>query len=338
MSIKVLQGGMLTTVQDDGRYGFRQDGVSVCGALDEFAMRAANALVGNAPDAAVLEITFAGCALRLTQNHLIAICGGDLMPHVAGAAVPCWRPLYVAANSVLNFAGMRAGCRAYLAIAGGFDVPVMLGSRSTDLRANFGGYAGRALQAGDSLSCLQIGDAAASMREKLAASQTNIRCAFASWFVSTSARPSLAAEPALRVIPGTDFAAFDEASRRALFERVFVVTPDANRMAYRLRGDEKLKLTLPRENLSTAVAPGTIQVPPDGNPILLLADCQTTGGYPVIAHVIRADLTLVAQMKPGDSVRFFETTLDEAQWLYLERERTLAQLRYAVRFKMNERT
>lgn len=338
MSIEVLQGGLLTTVQDGGRYGFRREGVSVCGALDEFAMRAANTLVGNAPDAAALEITLAGCALRFTQNYFIAICGGDLMPHVAGEAVPCWRPIYVAANSVLDFKGIRTGCRAYLAIAGGLDVPVLLGSRSTDLRAQFGGYDGRALQAGDSLSCLHNGDAAARLREKLAASHTNIQFSFADWFVSANVRPTRAAQTALRVIHGSEFAAFDEPSRRALFEQIFVVTPNANRMAYRLRSDEKLKLVAPREQFSTAVVPGTMQVPPDGNPILLLADCQTTGGYPVIAHVIRADLTIVAQMKPGDSLRFVETTLDEAQRLYRERERTLTQLRYAVRFKMDERT
>jgi antagonist of KipI len=336
MSIKVLQGGLLTTVQDGGRHGFRQDGVSVCGALDEFAMRAANTLVGNAEGAAVLEITLAGCALRFSQNHLIAICGGDLTPHIAGETVPCWRPIFVAANAVLNFTAMRAGYRAYLSVAGGLDVPVMLGSRSTDLRAKFGGYAGRALQTGDSLSCFPNGGLGESWRENFATSREAFQLVYANWFVSVNARPSLAANPILRVIRGSGFSEFDMASHRAFFEREFVVKPESNRMAYRLRGDVKLNLVVPREQISTAVAPGTIQIPPDGNPILLLADCQTTGGYPVFAHVIRADLPLVAQMKPGDSMRFVETTLDEAHRFYLERERTLAQLRYAVRFKTDE--
>lgn len=338
MSIEVLQGGLLTTVQDDGRHGFRRDGVSTCGALDQFALRAANILVGNSPKAAVLEITLAGCALHFTANNLIAICGGDLTPEAAGEIVPCWRPIFVAANTVLHFKAARVGSRAYLAVACGFDVPVVLGSRSTDLRAKFGGHAGRALRAGDSLECLPASDAAAKVPEWLAASHTNVTLSFPRWFVSANSRPRYAAKPTLRVIAGSEFAKFEEASLRAFFEREFSVTTEANRMAYRLRSEENLKLVARREQTSMTVAPGTIQVPPDGNPILLLADCQTTGGYPVIAHVIRADLPIVAQSKPGDALRFVEVTLDEAHHLYLERERTLVQLNCALRFKKEEPT
>jgi antagonist of KipI len=279
-----------------------------------------------------LEITLANALLRFHADSLIAICGGNLAPHVNDEAVSCWRPLFVKANSSLHFGTHISGCRAYLAIAGGLDIPYILGSYSTDLRARIGGYEGRALRPSDQLR-LGTPQSENSLQRKLFAYASTHQVGFAShWFVSNDACP-LYESKIVRVVRGAELISFDERCRKDFFTEEFIVTPEANRMAYRLRGC-KLKLSQPMELLSSAVVPGAIQVPPDGNPLLLLADCQTTGGYPVIAHVATVDLPIIAQMRPGDSLRFSEISLEEAHRAYVEREREIAELEYAVKFKL----
>jgi antagonist of KipI len=323
---------MLMTVQDAGRRGFRKDGVSICGALDNFALRVANILVGNPQCAPLLEITLANASLHFHADSLIAICGGDLAPHVNDDVASCWRPLFVKANSTLHFRTHVSGCRAYLAVAGGLDIPYILESYSTDLRARIGGYEGRALRTGDQLRLRTLQDEN-NLQHKLLVSASTHKVGFTlHWFVSNDARP-LYQSRIVRAVRGAKFTSFDERSREDFFAEEFIVTPQANRMAYRLRGC-KLKLSQPTELLSFAVAPGTIQVPPDGNPLLLLADCQTTGGYPVIAHVATVDLPIIAQMRPGDSLRFSEISLEEAHHLFVKRENVIAELEYAVKLKL----
>lgn len=309
MTIEVLRAGQLTTVQDLGRHRWQHDGVPECGAMDAWAARLANLLVGNEEGAALLEVTLTGPALRFGHDTTIALGGADFGALLDGAPLAPWRSAQARAGSTLELAAARDGCRGYLAVAGGIDVPVVLGSRSTCLAAAFGGHEGRALRAGDILPVgLALGE---SRRRALAA----------------SLRPEQ--RRVVRTIRGNDFDALDTASRDALFGARFTVSARSDRMGYRLEG-MKLALDEPVEQLSSAVAMGTVQLPPGGDPIVLMADHQTTGGYPVIAHVASVDLGSIAQLRPGDTLAFAEVTLDEAQRRYLERERMLGTLRHSL--------
>lgn len=300
--IEVVKPGLLTTVQDLGRPGYRGVGVSLGGAADPFALRIANLLVGNPEDAAALEITLAGPELEFSVDAVVAIGGA------AFAGLPSWRPIAVRAGERLRFGTAEQGCRGYLAVAGGIDVPVVLGGRGTSLRAGFGGLEGRALRAGDRLG---IGPAAERPFRGLA--------------LSPSLLPSYGPAPTLRVLRGSEAAEFGE----ALGETAFTVLPQSDRMGVRL-GGKALKRGADVDLPSTAVAPGTVQVPPDGQPIVLLADAQTIGGYPQAAHVIGCDLPLAAQLRPGDSVRFEEVSLADAHALAATRERDIGMLRVGL--------
>ncbi|MBN2980346.1 MULTISPECIES: biotin-dependent carboxyltransferase family protein [Cohnella] len=342
MSVSVLKPGLLTTVQDAGRLGYRQYGIVEGGAMDPFAYRAANILVGNAANAAALEMTLLGPALLFEREALIAIAGADLSPTIDGEAAPLWEPLFVAAGAVLRFGAARSGCRAYLAIGGGFDVPVVMGSRSTMLSAGIGGFSGRALQEGDVLERLTPSGCAAALtllaRERLKRPNGKRTFAGAGWQASASMLPAYGAEPVVRVLPGGQYERFSPSYVERFFAEAFVVDPESNRMGYRLTGGAGTNPIPPPgsaedEMLSEPVAFGTIQVPSGGKPIVLMADRQTTGGYPRIAEAIAADLPLLAQLRPGDRVRFRLTELWEAQRLNLWTEAALAALRAGVRAK-----
>lgn len=327
--IEVRKPGMLTTVQDAGRQGYQKHGVIVSGAMDEFALRVANLLVGNAEREAVLEMTMIGPALHFRADALIAVCGGDLAPTREGVPVPQWQPVWVAAGSTLEWKQAKAGCRACLAIAGGLSVPQVMGSKSTFLRAKIGGFSGRALQGND---VLELGARTARQEERIERLRVKANGSpmlaepvSPAWEIF----PNYDLTPEVRVLLGREFERFDEESRRSFFQEAYAVTPQSDRMGYRLQGGA-LQLAKPFELISEAVSIGTIQVPQEGNPILLLADRQTTGGYPRIAQVITADLPLLAQVKPGGSVRFRQVTIGEAHAALLERERNLAKLRLAL--------
>ena len=325
--MKVLRPGLLTTVQDLGRYGHQRDGVSVGGAMDPQALRIANLLVGNPDTAAGLEITLLGPTLEFSSDTLFAIAGGHLSPMIGDHAVPEGRPVLARAGATIAFKECVSGARGYLAVAGGIDVPVALGSRGTHLRAKFGGLDGRALRAGDTLPVGVRPEAAERLLQLLA----NRPGPFVAtdWSVSPSALPRYAAAPTIRVMRGAHFALFDDASRQALFREGFRVTPQSDRMGYRLEGP-KLALSEPLEPISEPVCAGTIQVPPEGQPIVLMADRQSAGGYPRIGQVITVDLPLIAQTKAGDTLRFSEVSLEEAERLYVERERTIEQVRQGL--------
>jgi antagonist of KipI len=325
MTIKVIKPGLLTTVQDRGRRRFQKYGVIVGGAMDEFALRAANVLVGNDESAAALEVTMVGPTLEFQAAGVIAVCGGNLSPAVDGREVPLWRPIYVHKGAVLSFGAAVSGCRAYVAAAGGIDVPLVMGSASTYLRAGIGGLHGRALGAGDVLRC---GPRAALV----AANEMPNPWRSANWFISTEIIPLYEPDPMVRVMKGKQYEYFTPESKDRLFEAAFRVTPHSDRMGYRMEGP-KLSLSNPREMITSAVTAGTIQIPPEGHPIVLLADRQTTGGYPVIAQVAAVDLPLVAQVKPGGYIRFTEITLEAAQELFLLRELEIRRLQQAVRLK-----
>ena len=306
MEITLRRAGMQTTVQDLGRPGYRADGVPLGGAMDRVALRIANLLVGNPEGAAALEFTLLAPELEFSADALIALTGGDF------GDFPTWQPFAVRAGSVLALSAARRGCRGYLAIAGGFDIPLVLGSASAYLRAGFGGLHGRSLRAGDVLP-------APSLR----------RAVQGHWRIDPEIRPAYSPAPTVRVIRGAQAAEFDP----AFFTTSFHVTPQSDRMGLRLKGPPLVRRSQV-ELRSSTVAPGTVQVPPDGQPIVLMADAQTIGGYPQIAHVIEVDLPLVAQLRPGDALQFREVTRAEAQQLALAREHSLAMLQLGLAHKL----
>ncbi|MCR8846390.1 biotin-dependent carboxyltransferase family protein [Paenibacillus sp. SC116] len=333
MSLSIVRPGLLTTVQDLGRYGYQQQGVIVSGAMDTFALRAANILAGNVPGAAALEITLRGPMIRFEADALIAICGGDLSPTINGENVPSWRPVLVRAGEMLEFGDCRTGARTYLAVAGGIDVPMVLQSRSSYLRAGIGGHEGRALRAGDVLPVGAASNPAVSYMNQRSAALQGVPFLVTSWFVGYTAQPAYRPEPVIRFVQGREFKKFTPDSREELVNRRFRVTPQSDRMGYRLEG-AALRLESSDELLSEAVSFGTIQVPPDGNPIILMADRQTVGGYPKIAQVASVDLPVLAQIKPGERIRFAEISLEEAQQLYISAELSLVRLATSIQLYM----
>ena len=296
--IEIIAAGPLLTVQDAGRPDARRYGVPPGGAMDTFALVAANRLVGNLPGAAVLEATAGGVVLHFSRATLVALTGANLGATLDGRPLAAWTAVRAAAGARLHLPGRRErwGARAYLAVAGGIAVPPILGSRSTSLSGGFGGLDGRCLRAGDLLP-LGTPTYAATL-------------AFGQHWPAQG-RPPYQPCPILRLIPGPHLAWFAPERIAALAATTLRVGTTSNRMGYRLDG-LALPYRRPCSLPSLGVIPGVIQVPPDGAPILLMADAQTTGGYPVVGVVIGADLPLAAQLLPGDELRFTFTTLDEA--------------------------
>ncbi len=290
--IVVLSPGMLTTVQDLGRWGYQDRGVPVSGPMDGVAHRLANACVGNAEHAATLEVTLLGPELRFDEDATFAIVGGDLGATLDQAVVKTCTPLHAHAGATLRFKGRQSGARAYLAVHGGIDVPPILGSRATHVLSAMGGYRGRPLAAGDRLPLAAHSSGAASRR-------------------SFPRRPLPEGGARLRVLPGPQDEFFDESALEQLQQTRFLVSSQSNRMAYRLTGGA-ISRTGDREMISDATFFGGIQVPPSGEPILLMADRQTSGGYPQIATVITADLPTAGQLAPGDWIEFSVCTRREA--------------------------
>ena len=320
MKIDILRAGFLTSVQDLGRTGSRQFGVSLGGALDQHALRVANLLVGNNESAAGLEVTLGGLRLRFSDARLIAWCGGDFDARFGSTSMPAGHAALIREGEELTMDRAKTGCRAWIAISGGIDVPLVLGSHSTDLRANFGGLNGRALHDADEVPLGINSERARILMDKLRAEK------IARWKPTHDWSSPARREPILRFVRGSNSDRFDDATIQRFTDETFTVSPDSDRMGARFEGPE-LKRNDDVDLVSEAVAPGTIQVPPGGKPILLLGDCQTIGGYPKIAHVITVDLPIAAQLRPGDQVRFREVSLAGAHQLLAERDRNLEQFR-----------
>lgn len=311
MSIEVLAPGLLTTVQDLGRFGWRHLGVGSAGALDTYAHSIANTLVGNCADAATLEITLLGPRLHFHHACTIALCGAHIEARYDQHILPNARPVQIPAGSTLTLGPCKDGARSYLAVAGGIDVPACMNSRSTDLRGGFGGLEGRALRAGDSLP----------IPPNTLLSSTPFQAT--SWWVDDA--PGAPPHTPIRVLPAVD----SPSPSDALFNQRWTVTPQSNRQGLRLQG-APLQLAAPGERISAPVAPGTVQLPPDGQPIVLLADAQTHGGYPCIGYVIRADRQRLAQLRPGSPLHFTATTHELAQQAWQAQQHTLARLSLAI--------
>jgi antagonist of KipI len=322
MNVVLRSAGFLTTVQDLGRTGFRQSGVSLSGALDAHGLRVANALVDNEENAAGLEVTFGTVRLAFADDGLVAWCGGAFSVRVGEESLQPGHVRFVGKDEELTMIAPNSGGRAWLAISGGIDVPLVLGSRSTDLRGNFGGHEGRALRDRDELA-LSIKERRFEIADRRRFQTAAPWGAPAIW-AALENRTSV-----LRIVRGTDWDRFTGGAQRSLVNSAFTVTPDSDRMGARLDGPELARVEA-GDLLSEAVVPGTLQVPPNGQPILLLGDCQTIGGYPKIAHVTTVDLPIAAQLWPGDAVRFQEVPVDEARRLLLEREEDFGRFRVGL--------
>lgn len=332
MRLSIISSGLLTTIQDLGRHGYQKDGIVVSGAMDTFALRAANLLVGNGEAEAGIEVTLMGPKIQFEQQQLIAITGADLSPRINGEPVKGWRPLFVEEGSVLEFGSPRSGCRAYIAVAGGFDIPPVMGSCSTYLHAGLGGIHGRPLQAGDTIPCRGIPAKMKPFLHSLIASQTKNPGAQTSWSVDSSLYFSYSDPQPIRVLKGPEYGLFSAQSQQDFWRMAYQVTSQSDRMGYRLRGT-RIHLAGEADVLSSAVTFGTVQVPAEGNPIVLLADHQTTGGYPRIAQVITADFSKLAQLTPRNKLQFKEVTLEEAQLLYIRQEKNIEKIKGALQFK-----
>jgi len=307
-AVYVLKPGMLTTIQDLGRWGYQSRGVPVAGPMDACSHRLANALVGNDAAAAALEITLVGPELEFGDERLVATAGAAFDLTLDGKPVPHLAPFLASSGSHLRFGERRKGARAYLAVSGGIAAPPILGSRSTHVLSGMGGTNGRALRTGD---LVPLGDA------------------------SRAAAPLSAADPitalpggvaTIRVLPGPQADYFAAGALDVLQSGPYTVTQQSDRMAFRLEGPRLLHAR-GADIISDATPLGVLQVPASGQPILLMADRQTTGGYPKIATVITADMAIAGQLGPGDRIRFAACTARDAMAALIAQERALMKVR-----------
>jgi biotin-dependent carboxylase-like uncharacterized protein len=307
--VEVLDGGFFTTVQDLGRYGYQRYGVPVAGALDQFALRVANVLVSNQEGDAGLEITLVGPRLRFLADTVIAITGAGLDPRLDDAPVAMWQAITMPQGGTLSFGSAQDGMRAYLAVAGGIDVPQVLGSRSTYTRSRLGGLEGRALAPGDRLAALGEEPAARVEGRKLPREQI----------------PSYGQSHVLRVVLGPQDDAFSQEGLRTFLSAAYTVTPQSDRIGYRHEGPP-IQHKEGADIVSDGIPFGAVQVTGDGMPILLLADRGTTGGYTKIATVISVDLGTVAQASPGDTMSFRPVIVEVAHQALRQQEDAIQQL------------
>ncbi len=313
MSVTVISPGLLSTVQASARNGWRHLGVGGSGAVDGFSLSIANLLVGNSVHAAAIEMTLAGPRLHFAHAARIAICGARIDTHLDGHALPNWRRIDIPANSELRIGACRRGARAYLAVAGGLQITSILGSASTDLRAGFGGVDGRSLQAGDALTV------ANGFRP------SGDQVVIDSRWIDPLPDIDFKKPTIIHLLPGSDaLTNYD-----MLFDGDWKVGTASNRQGLRLEGTN-LQIADTRERISEPVFPGTLQLPPDSQPILLLADAQTHGGYPRIGHAIRADWPRLAQLQSGDLLRFVRCDARQAQQKLIEQRQRIARMAIAI--------
>lgn len=308
--IKVLKPGLQTTVQDLGRTGYQQFGISPSGAMDTYSLQMANLLVGNPLNEAGLEAAILGPSLEALSDVAIAICGGNLQPMVNGKKASMWKSFVFNKGDILSFGKVESGARAYIAFAGGIDVPLVLGSKSTFINGAIGGFNGRAMEAGDVLKGRPF------VRRNR--------------FLHKDFIPEYKAHLDIRVIPGPHLDKFHPGAIERFLSEEYTVSPQSNRMGYRLEGPE-LGHIGGADIISDAIPAGGIQVPSNGQPIILMAERQTTGGYARIATVISVDIPLLAQAMPGTKICFIKITIEEAQELYRKQRKLFNVLSIGVR-------
>lgn len=299
MNLTVLSAGPLTTIQDRGRFGYVATGIGTAGAMDQEAYETASWLVGNRHGEAVLEATLLGPSIRFEGDCICAVTGADMQARVGNQPVPRYRPFWVQAGQTLTMGAAQNGCRGYLAVQGGLEVPEVLGSRSTDLKCRLGGLEGRALKRGDVLTTPD---------------ETHPNC------IDRRRRPVTYDQAVtVRVVPGPQEDYFTQRGLDTLKTAVFTLSDQSDRMGLRLRGPA-IETVGGSDIVSDGIALGAIQVTSAGQPIILMADRQTTGGYAKIAAVCTADLSKLAQLRPGGTVQFEMITVEEAQSLLRKRK------------------
>lgn len=325
MNLRIIKAGVLDTVQDLGRYGWQHEGVNPGGAMDKVAAQVANILVGNDPQQAVVELHFPASAFFFEQPALISLSGADFTASVNGEEIPILQPVLLSKFSILQFHGIQSGARAYLAVYGGFDIPRWLNSYSTLLKAGRGGFKGKTLQKDDEIPMCSTADLAPVIGKK--------EFQVLPW----KADPGLSSDRAGRVLLlyGNEWNRLTESSKEKFLNQSYSITPRSDRMGYHLLSGS-LTATTKEEVVSSPVNFGTIQLLPEGQLIVLMADHQTAGGYPRLAHVITAHQSALAQMKPGEQIRFKFTDQQTAEQLLLQQQQHLRQLQHACSFKLEE--
>jgi antagonist of KipI len=313
--LRIERPGLLTTLQDQGRAGFQKDGIVAAGAMDTYASQVANVLAGNPRSESVLEITLLGPTMAVLHDVTVCLCGADLSARTDEGPLPLWRSVRIRAGQTIRFGKPRSGARAYLAVAGGFDVPVVLGSKSTHVAGGLGGLDGRSLRTGDILRGWPD-----------SAHETSGTA------LADAAIPSYLSSTVVRVILGPQLTAFTPDAVATFLSSEYEITQQSNRMGYRLAGPPIAHASPSAADiLSEAVPFGAIQVPAGGQPIILMADRPTTGGYAKIATVISVDLPLLAQMAPGARITFQAIELTEAHALAAAREQQMRMWEAAIR-------
>lgn len=295
MSVKVVNPGMMTTVQDLGRWGFQKFGMPVCGVCDARSAKIANILVGNKLDEAVIECTIMGPALQFGEDEVIAVTGGNLTPMVNGAKIPTGTAVAVKAGDTLSFGMPVSGCRAYIAFAGGLDIKEIMGSKSTCLKAKVGGFEGRKLGRDDEIKLL------APVAELPNMNRRSISCDFGKRDVYE-----------VHVIPGPQDDAFTAKGTETFYSETYTVSGEFDRMGIRCEG-AAVEHKDGADILSDGIAFGSVQIPGNGQPIIMMADHQTTGGYTKIGTVITYDTSTLGQLKAGDKIKFVKYSVEKAQ-------------------------
>jgi antagonist of KipI len=322
MSLGIIKQGLLDTIQDAGRYGFQYLGINPGGAMDTVAMQVANILVGNDPSEAVIEMHFPAAEIAFGETVLIALAGADLSASVDGTEIPILHPVIIQKNAVLRFGKRKTGARIYLAVKDGIAANEWLQSKSTHLKVKAGGMNGRVLQKNDRISILAKEAGLLMSKEHT--------CEILPWRAKVA---DLYGSNQFHFIAGNEYSLLDDLSKQRLEKENFKISPESDRMGYRLRGTS-LQTTTKKEMISTAITRGTMQLLPGGQLILLMADHQTTGGYPRIAHIISADLPSLAQLQAGESFSLQCITVSEAEKLFATQQMNLQQLRNACNFRL----
>lgn len=324
MSITILKPGMMSSLQDLGRWGFQQFGVPIGGAMDRVSASLANIICGNDENEAVIEMTLHGTSFMFNEAAYCAIVGGGCKAFVGDEELPFNRLLWIPAFSIIRTTASAEGCRSYLAVSGGFNVKKVLGSASTYTPSGIGGLEGRNLATGDMLSFKREQVLQASSTLKMLPSGIGISHWHTADLVETT--PGVVT---LHAIKGPEFDLFNSSSQENIFRSEFTISSQSNRMEYRLEG-KKYSLEQQTEMVSTAVTTGIVQVTHQGDPIILMADAQTIGGYPRIARICAADIPLLAQTRPGGNIRFKEISEEESSDRYKELSRSLKRLKSGI--------
>jgi antagonist of KipI len=324
MSLIVIKAGISDSIQDMGRYGYQHLGINPCGAMDKYSLQIANLLVGNEPGEAAIELHFPASVFLFTVPALIALSGADFSASINGKSVLAHAPVFVEKNDILQFHKQVSGTWAYIALAGGFAIEKWLNSKSTHLKAEAGGYNGRKLIKNDEILLNPGVDYFGLVNRK--------KNSVLSWQANISWNDE---SRELFVLPGNEWQGLTDESKQSFLSKTFIIAPQSDRMGYCLNNIE-LCSNYTNELVSSAVNFGTIQMLPDGKLIILMADHQTTGGYPRIAHVITAHHSKLAQLKPGDEIKFRLTNLQSAEELLIKQHQHLLQLKNACTFKLEQ--